>query len=167
MPLHELLSAERIAIVTESGDRDMVIDTAARLLGTALGDGDGDRAAATDAIGHSLRSREQLASTAIGHGVAIPHGRVSCFDRTRGAFLRLAEPVDFGAADGELVDLVLAMAVPEHSLQQHLQQLAELAERFADDGFRHALRDAADIAELGRCLLQPSVRPPFTRPTAA
>lgn len=165
MPLHELLAAERIAIVTEPGDHDAVIDTAARLLGTPLADG--DRAAATDAIGRSLRSREQLASTAIGHGVAIPHGRVSCFDTTRGAFLRLAEPVDFGAADGEPVDLVLAMAVPEHSLQQHLQQLAELAERFADDEFRQALRDATDAAELGRCLLQPSVRPSFTRPSAA
>lgn len=148
MPLQELLSDERIAILVESGDRAAVLDAAARLLaGPPPGGSD------AWAIGDSLRSREQLASTAIGHGVAIPHGRLASIDESRGAFLRLVQPVDFGAADGEQVDLVLALAVPEHYIQQHLQQLAELAERFADPTFRNNLREAANVDELRRCLL--------------
>ena len=146
MPLHELLSAQRVAILEQSSDRDAVLDAAARLLGDGT-------PSAIRAIGDSLRERERLASTAIGHGVAIPHGRSALFEDSRGAFLRLEEPVDFGAADGEKVDLVLAMTVPEHYVQQHLQQLAELAERFGDPDFRAALRGAADADELGWRLL--------------
>ena len=146
MPLHELLSAQRVAILEQSSDRDAVLDAAARLLGDGT-------PSAIRAIGDSLRERERLASTAIGHGVAIPHGRSALFEDSRGAFLRLEEPVDFGAADGEKVDLVLAMTVPEHYVQQHLQQLAELAERFGDPEYRAALREAADADELGWRLL--------------
>ncbi len=146
MPLHELLSAQRVAILEESSDRDAVLDAAARLLADGT-------PSAIRAIGDSLRDRERLASTAIGHGVAIPHGRSALFEDSRGAFLRLEQPVDFGAADGEKVDLVLAMTVPEHYVQQHLQLLAELAESFGDPDFRAALRRAADVDELGWHLL--------------
>ncbi|KGM56934.1 hypothetical protein N799_01925 [Lysobacter arseniciresistens ZS79] len=131
-------------------DRAGAIDAAARLLGD-----DGQAAA----IGESLHARERLASTGIGHGVAFPHGRVPELERSRGAFLRLAPPVDFNAADGEPVDLLLAMAVPEHALQEHLQQLAELAERFGDPRFRERLREAANVDELRECLLAPADPP--------
>jgi PTS system nitrogen regulatory IIA component len=159
MPLQTLLDADRIAIVNTPGDRDAVIDTAARRLATAT--------VAAPTIGAQLHAREQLASTAIGHGVAIPHGRVAGLDTIRGTFLRLARPVDFGATDSQPVDLVLAMAVPEHSMQQHLQQLAEVAEHFADAGFRERLREAADLAGLRACLLDLPATPLPPRPTAA
>ncbi|MBW3549685.1 MAG: PTS sugar transporter subunit IIA [Proteobacteria bacterium] len=155
MPLKDLLSADRIAILTEPGDHLAVLDAASRLLAgnlPAAADTGFSSAGLTEAIGESLRNRERLASTAIGHGVAIPHGRLPTIEESRGAFLRLAEPVDFGAADGQPVDLVVAMAVPEHYVQQHLQQLAEVAERFASPKFRARLRAAADVAEL-RCAL--------------
>jgi PTS system nitrogen regulatory IIA component len=61
--------------------------------------------------------------------------------------------VDFDASDGQPVDLVFAMAVPEHFTQQHLQLLAELAEQFADAGFRDALRAAPDVGTLRALLL--------------
>lgn len=156
MPLNELLSAGRVEIISGIQDRAAVIDAAARLL-TAPASGDamsaGIAAADFALIGESLHARERLASTAIGHGVAIPHGRLDSIDDSRGVFLRLAEPVDFGAADGTLVDLVLAMVVPRHSTMKHLEQLAELAEYFSDPGFRVRLREAADTVELTRCLL--------------
>jgi nitrogen PTS system EIIA component len=148
MPLHQWLDPGRVGILDAPVDREAVIDAMAQLLADpAAGDG--------DAIGKSLHARERLASTGIGHGVAFPHGRVAAVDHTRGAFLRLSEPVDFAAVDGEAVDLVLAMAVPEHSLQGHLQQLAELAERFGDAGFRDALRGAPDLEAMRRVLLEP------------
>ena len=153
MPLlHSLLSADRVALLVEPVDRDRVLDAAARLLADAA-------PGTTQQIGDSLRTRERLGSTAIGHGIAIPHGRTTAFEEARGAFLRLAEPVDFGATDGEPVDLIFAMAVPEHFTQQHLQLLSELAERFADAGFRAALRSAPDIASIRALLLDQATAP--------
>ena len=151
MPMNELLSEDRIVILAVPGDRGSVLDAAARLLGAGT---------SNDArtISESLIARERLASTAIGHGVAIPHGRIAGLEQTCGAFLRLGQPVDFGAADGVPVDLVFAMAVPEHFVQQHLQQLAELAERFAAPRFRQGLRAAPDAHQLAACLLGHGVR---------
>lgn len=147
MPLSELLSAERIAALPALRDRDAVLLAAARLL--ARGDAD------ADAIAQGLQQREALGSTAIGHGVAIPHGRSRDHDRARAAFLRLDAPVAFGAADGAPVDLVFAMVVPEHFTQQHLQWLAEVAERFAEPAFRDALRAAPDPAAMQALLVLP------------
>ena len=146
MPLAELLNADRIAVLVEADGRDQVLDAAARLLADGA-------AETTDAIGRSLRQRERLGSTAIGHGVAIPHGRTEAFEQARAAFFRLAPGVDFDAADGLPVDLVFAMAVPVHFTQQHLQLLSELAERFGDAGFRDALRAAPDADALRALLL--------------
>lgn len=146
MPLTDLLSADRIVLLAEPGDRDGVLDAASRLLADASPEH-------TAAIADSLRQRERLGSTAIGHGVAIPHGRSDAYDHARAAFLRLSHPVDFGAGDHEPVDLVFAMAVPEHFTQQHLQWLAELAERFSDAGFRDALRKAPGIEALRGLML--------------
>ena len=152
MALADLLTPDRIALLDGPGSRDSVLDAAARLLADAS-------PAASTIIGESLRQRERLGSTAIGHGVAIPHGRTNVFTEVRGAFLRLQAPVPFDAGDGEPVDLVFAMAVPETFTQQHLQLLSELAERFADAGFRERLRQASDATALRDALLgaQPCV----------
>lgn len=95
-----------------------------------------------------LRARERLGSTGLGHGVAVPHGRTPGLAKATGAFLRLDAPIEFGAPDSAPVDLLFALAVPEHFTHQHLQLLAELAERFGDDTFRAALRRAPDVAAL-------------------
>ena len=144
MPLKDLLSRERIAVLDSPADRDAVLDAAARLLA--------DDADASPRIAECLRQRERLGSTAIGHGVAIPHGRCGAFAEARAAFLRLSPAVDFGAGDGEPVDLVFAMAVPSHFTQQHLELLSELAEHFADPAFRAALRQADDADALAMVL---------------
>lgn len=157
MPLRDLLSAERVAIVAQPADSGSVLDAAAALLAG------GDDAMAQTIAG-TLRAREQLASTAIGHGVAIPHGRIGALDESRGAFLKLETPVAFGALDGVPVDLVLALAVPQHYVQQHLHQLAELAEHFADSAFRDRLRAAADAGTLADALLAPHPARPETTP---
>ena len=146
MPLTELLSADRIVLLVEPIDRERVLDAAARLLADAS-------PATTAVIADCLRQRERMGSTAIGHGVAIPHGRSNAFEEVRAAFLRLQHPVDFDAGDGVPVDLVFAMAVPQHFTQQHLQLLSELAERFADPAFRTALRQAPNAEALRGALL--------------
>lgn len=146
MPMNELLVEDRIVILAVPGDRDSVLEHAARLLA-------GDDHSAIESISRSLDARERLASTAIGHGVAIPHGRIAGIEHSRGAFLRLDQPVEFGAIDGSPVDLVFAMIVPEHFVQQHLLQLAELAERFASSEFRQRLRRSATVGKLATCLM--------------
>ena len=154
MPLHDVLDAERVAILAHPGTRAAVLDAAARLLARPSAD-PGSDAELARILGDRLHQREQLASTAIGHGVAIPHARLAGMDHTRGAFLRLTQPVDFSAADRQPVDLVLALAVPEHHVQQHLQLLADLAESFADPVWRARLRAADSIQALHRTLLAP------------
>jgi PTS system nitrogen regulatory IIA component len=146
MPLADLLIAERIVMLTEPGHRNHVLDAAARLLSNAS-------PTMTTIIGDALRDRETLGSTAIGRGVAIPHARSNAFDSARGAFLWLKHPVDFGASDHMPVDLVFAMSVPEHSPQEHLEILSELAERFSDAEFRDALRGARNLRALRGILL--------------
>jgi PTS system nitrogen regulatory IIA component len=152
MPFQSLLAADRVVLLSQAGDRDGVLSAAARLLSV-------QSRAFTLAIAESLRKRERLGSSAIGHGIAIPHGRTNAFDHARAAFLRLREPIDFGASDGERVDLVFAMAVPEHFTQEHLQLLAQIAEQFADAGFRDALRNAPDATALRTVLLDPAYTP--------
>ena len=146
MPLSTLLGPDRIAILAGPADRDRVLHEAARLLA-------GDPGTEAAAIAECLGQRERLGSTAIGHGVAIPHGRCAAWAEARAAFLRVDPPVDFDAGDGEPVDLVFAMAVPQHFTQQHLELLSGLAERFADAAWREALRAAPDAAALRRLLL--------------
>jgi PTS system nitrogen regulatory IIA component len=126
-------------------DRDAVLDAAAGMLAC--------RQAGADHLRSSLRARERLGSTAIGHGIAIPHGRSPTLEAPRGVLLRLQPAVDFNASDGQAVDLVFAMAVPDHYTHQHLMLLSELAERFSDERFRAALRNAPDARAMRALLL--------------
>lgn len=146
MPWTDLLSADRIVMLVDPGAAGQVLDAAARLLA-------GGSPNATTAIARALRERERLGSTGIGHGVAIPHARSAAFHAPRGAFLRLARPIDFGARDGEPVDLVFAMTSTDDMPEQHLQHLAGVAERLADAEFRDRLRMARSLDRLRRLLL--------------
>lgn len=146
MPYIDLLAASRIVQIVEPGSRDQVLDAVARLLGAAAPDW-------PPAIADGLRAREAVGSTGIGHGVAIPHCRSDAFGKPLAAFLRLANPVEFNAYDGQPVDLVFAMVIPGGQAQQHLDTLSELAGRFADIAFRDAVRAAPDITALRNLLL--------------
>ena len=148
MPWTDLLSADRIVMLVDPGSSAQVLDAAARLLS-------GGSPAGTAAIAEALRARERLGSTGIGHGVAIPHARSAAFRTPRGAFLRLSRPIDFGARDGEPVDLVFAMTAVDDTPELHLQHLAGVAARFADAEFRDRLRMARSIDRLRRLLLAP------------
>ncbi len=152
MPYLDLLSADRIVMLVGPDPRNAVLDAAARLLS-------GGVPMANQQIATGLRAREQVASTGIGHGVALPHCRSNAYATARGAFLRLGVPVDFSSRDGRPVDLVFALCVPEDHEQQHLLTMAELADRFSDAGFREELRHAGDIAAMRNLLLAPQPMP--------
>lgn len=96
----------------------------------------------------SLCARERLGSTGLGQGVAIPHGRVNSSSMPQAIFLRLAKPLAFDAVDSQPVDLLFALAVPENCTSEHLNLLAQIAERFSDPELLARLRAAADANEL-------------------
>lgn len=92
----------------------------------------------------SLFAREKLGSTGLGHGVAIPHGRIKGLKEALCAFVRLAQPVPFDAPDGNPVRLVFVLLVPEQATEKHLQILSELAQMLSDKTLREALGRAED-----------------------
>lgn len=96
----------------------------------------------------SLCARERLGSTGLGHGVAIPHGRISGQPSVQAVFMRLAKPLDYEAADGKPVDLLFGLVVPEKCTGDHLKLLSQIAEQFSDDKLLENLREAKDNVEI-------------------
>jgi len=103
-------------------------------------------------IFESLCAREQLGSTGLGDGVAIPHGRISGTRDVEALFLRLIKPLPFDADDGKPVDLIFALAVPTHCTEDHSKLLSSIAERFSDPELLERLRKAADVNEIWQLL---------------
>lgn len=96
----------------------------------------------------SLFERERLGSTALGYGIAIPHGRIKGLKNASGAFYRLKTPLEFDAPDNEPVSLCFILLVPKDANERHLQILGELAQLFGDDAMRAKLLNAATPSEL-------------------
>jgi Phosphotransferase system mannitol/fructose-specific IIA domain (Ntr-type) len=96
----------------------------------------------------SLFARERLGSTGLGHGVAVPHGRVKNIDSPCAAFARLNQPVAFDSPDGLPVDLILVLIVPEAATQQHLDILAEVAQRLSEPSVLDQLRRESDAMRI-------------------
>ncbi|XKH61221.1 PTS IIA-like nitrogen regulatory protein PtsN [Halomonas sediminis] len=95
-----------------------------------------------------LIGRERLGSTGIGNGVAIPHARSPHCDAPIASFLKLAEPVDFDAIDGDPVDLLFVLLVPEQADDTHLALLGQVATIMNDADTRAQLRKSASQREL-------------------
>lgn len=89
-----------------------------------------------------LLEREQLGTTGVGHGVAIPHGRFKAIDGIVGLFTQLAVPIDWDAVDGEVVDLVFLLLVPDEAGAEHLQALARVSSLLREMIQRKKLRRA-------------------------
>lgn len=137
MQLSDLLTPDRVAS-THASSKKRVLEQLSQLIFSGQ-----DNVSQTE-IFDSLISRERLGSTGLGHGVAIPHGRVRNSDRTIGAFIKLDQGIDFDAIDREPVDLLFALLVPEHCTDEHLQLLAQLAEMFSDPQLLEKLRQASN-----------------------
>ena len=99
-------------------------------------------------ITDSLFSRERLGSTGLGHGVAIPHGRIKGLKAPMAAVLQVAHPIGFDAPDEQPVSLLIFLLVPEAATQKHLEILSEIAEMLSDATLREKLAASADAAEL-------------------
>jgi nitrogen PTS system EIIA component len=94
------------------------------------------RALVTD----SLFARERLGSTGLGHGVAIPHGRIKGLKNPLAAVLRVRNPIGFDGPDDEAVSLFIVLLVPEAATQRHLEILGEIAEMLSERELRERLK---------------------------
>ncbi|WP_163649886.1 PTS IIA-like nitrogen regulatory protein PtsN [Modicisalibacter sp. 'Wilcox'] len=101
-----------------------------------------------------LIGRERLGSTGIGNGVAIPHARNPHCKAPIAGFLKLQEPIDFDAVDGEPVDLIFVLLVPEEADDTHLALLGQVAGIMNDATIRARLRRSESQRELYEILLE-------------
>ena len=105
-------------------------------------------------ITDSLFARERLVSTGLGHGVAIPHGRIKGLKAPMAAVLQLAQPIGFDAPDEQPVGLLIFLLVPEAATQKHLEILSEIAELLSDSGLRERIKAAGSVPELHGLIAQ-------------
>lgn len=143
-----LLQPERIRCQESVRSKKRALEVLATLLADSV-----DNMSANE-IFEALNQRERLGSTGLGHGMALPHGRVDGLRQPIAACLTLAEAVDFDAPDRQRVDVLYALLVPRECSREHLQILAALAEMFNDAGLREDLRQQTDAGELVDLLAQ-------------
>ena len=103
-----------------------------------------------------LMQREKLGSTAIGNGIAIPHGKLGKLNRLFGLFARLDRPIDFDSLDGQPVDLIFVLLAPEGAGADHLKALARIARMLRDHELANKLRDARDAEAIYAVLAMPT-----------
>ena len=138
-----ILDPQSVLLDDNSPSKKRVLERAAHLLSVA-------DTTLTEGIFERLLERERLGSTGLAGGVALPHARMPGVSGSHGAFIRLAEPIDFDSLDGQPVDLVFALLVPEEATEEHLRLLAELAGLFKDPDTCERLRqgDAKQVLDL-------------------
>lgn len=112
----------------------------------------------TDVLTAVLAERERLGSTAIGDGIAIPHGKIAGIDRIIGVFGRHSAGVDFDSLDGRPTHLFFLLVAPEDSASLHLKALARVSRLMKDAAFRERLQNAPDAAEIFRLIKEEDAR---------
>jgi nitrogen PTS system EIIA component len=157
--ISKLLKPESILLDLDVGSKKRVFEQVGILF-------ENHRQIARAQIYDSLFAREKLGSTGLGHGIAIPHGRLKHGRETLAAFVRTRDPIPFDAPDGNPVRLIFVVLVPEHATETHLQILSELAQMFSEKAIRDALLGCSDAGEAHRVLTEWSPYAPPVRRAA-
>lgn len=139
--LSAILPAPQVLVSVDATSKKRAFEEAGLLFETLHGL---NRALITD----SLFARERLGSTGLGHGVAIPHGRIKGLKQPLAAVFQLANPIGFDAPDELPVQLMIFLLVPEAATQKHLEILSEIAELLSDSALREKMKQTADAGEL-------------------
>lgn len=142
MHIGDFITPERIGYRLRAGSKKRALELVSDLIAA------GDQHLVDTEVFDCLIARERLGSTGLGHGVAIPHGRLKNLGHITGALITLEQGVDFDALDGGPVDLICALVVPPEAAEAHLQVLASLAALFSRAEVRARLRGAKSAAEL-------------------
>ena len=142
--LAAILPASNVLVDVDASSKKRVFEQAGLLF-------ENNHSIARASVTDNLFARERLGSTGLGHGVAVPHGRVKGLKNPLAAVIRVQQPIPFDAPDEEPVSLLIFLLVPEAATQRHLEILSEIAELLSDREMREKLRtaeSAADVHEL-------------------
>jgi nitrogen PTS system EIIA component len=139
--LSNLLSVPNVALDVDVRDKGQALDCAARVF-------ENNQGLSAARVFECLMAREQLGSTGLGKGVAIPHGRMRGLKRAAAAIVRVKDPIEFGSPDGQPVRLLVVLLVPDHATQQHLEILSELAQMLSEPSMREQLQALMQPAAL-------------------
>ncbi len=142
MHINELLTLDAIIYDAEAASKKIVLEIISETAHSFL------PSLSQHEIFDKFIEREQLGSTAIGSGVALPHARVKNNDKTIGVFISLKQAIDFRALDGDKVKYFFALLIPEGSTQEHLNVLAALAKFFRNEENRKKLNNSSSKQEL-------------------
>lgn len=139
--LSQILSPTQVMVGVEATSKKRAFEEAGLLFENQHGL---NRALITD----SLFARERLGSTGLGHGVAIPHGRIKGLKSPMAAVFQLQTPIGFDAPDEQAVNLLVFLLVPEAATQKHLEILSEIAEMLSDSTLRERIQSCDDALAL-------------------
>jgi len=143
----DFLSRETIVPALASRDKDSALEEMAGYLGST-------HRLDKDKVLKVLLERERISTTAIGEGVAIPHGKLNGVERVVGVFARSPEGIDFASLDGAPTHLFFVLVAPENAAADHLKALARISRLLKDEAFRRRLMAGESSQELYTTILE-------------
>jgi len=146
MPIADLIGPSQVLLGLRVTDKAELLGELARRAAAAV-------CLAPSTILRALQAREELGSTGLGRGFALPHARLDGLSRFYALCVRLQRPIEYEAIDGKPVDLVILLLTPETASAQHLATLAALSRPLRDEAFVQQLRRARDPVALHRLLV--------------
>ncbi len=145
MAIGDLIGPDQVIVGLRSGDKTQLLQELANRAAVAT-------SLDPSTIFGALQARENLGSTGLGKGFALPHARLQALKSPYALFVRLARPIDFAAIDERPVDLVILLLTQANGGNQHLATLAAVSRPMRDATFVQKLREAQDAAALHRVL---------------
>ena len=147
MQLKDFLTRDRCYCRIEGVSKKRLLENISKLLSKQFSNLDDND------IFNAIMAREQLGSTGLGNGIAVPHCRVPHCETIIGALITLENAIDFDAIDGKKVDLIFLLIVPEEKTDDHIKALGSLAELFNDPDFCSTIRQAQNSSDLYKLTL--------------
>ncbi|MFL2849686.1 MAG: PTS IIA-like nitrogen regulatory protein PtsN [Pseudohongiellaceae bacterium] len=147
MQLKDFLTRDRCYCRIEGVSKKRLLENISKLLSKQFSNLDDNE------IFNAIMAREQLGSTGLGNGIAVPHCRVPHCETIIGALITLENAIDFDAIDGKKVDLIFLLIVPEEKTDDHIKALGGLAELFNDPNFCSTIRQAQNSSDLYKVTL--------------
>lgn len=147
MQLKDFLTRDRCYCRIEGVSKKRLLENISKLLSKQFSNLDDND------IFNAVMAREQLGSTGLGNGIAVPHCRVPHCETIIGALITLENAIDFDAIDGKKVDLIFLLIVPEEKTDDHIKALGGLAELFNDPNFCSTIRQAQNSSDLYKVTL--------------
>jgi PTS system nitrogen regulatory IIA component len=145
MAIGDLIGPREVVVGLRVADKAQLLGELARRAAAAL-------SLEQPTLLRALQTREQLGSTGLGRGFALPHARLQGLPRVYALLARLGRPIDYNSVDDKPVDLVVLLLTPESAAGQHLATLAALSRPFRDEAFVQQVRKAPDATALYQVL---------------